>query len=192
MQMYCGDYNNKIFIDNMFNVFFELEVSGVSGNVFVKVNGNTTFSSAQTFNTYANKEIILFNTAKSLFSNFEIYDKDGVMLHNFVSCYNENIQKYGMYDIINNSFKENAGTGDFTGSSICNNPIYFYPISDLVSEYDANLTQTFYLDYNGTMPTLSEDYTYAWYSDINCTINILPANFVSGTRYYCKATYIGE
>ena len=70
------------------------------------------------------------------------------------------------------------------------NQTYFYPISDLVSEYDARLTQTFYLDYNGTLPTISSDYQVTWYSDINCTTTILPENMVSGNRYYAKVVMV--
>ena len=65
------------------------------------------------------------------------------------------------------------------------NPTYFYPISDLVSEYDARLSQTFYLDYNGTLPSYP-NYQLTYYTDINCTTTILPENMVSGNRYYAK------
>ena len=47
-----------------------------------------------------------------------------------------------------------------------------------------------YLDYTDTVPDYGTEYQATWYSDEDCTVQVLPANFVSGNRYYVKLTAI--
>lgn len=68
-------------------------------------------------------------------------------LCDLVPCLNENTGKYGMYDLVSNTFLSNQGTGDFTGGRTVPNLVYGYTSIDLaVTEigdyafYDNDLT----------------------------------------------------
>ena len=124
-----------------------------------------------------------YSTAK-VYRYYSKYNNEIVL--DLRPCYRESDNEIGMYDLVNNVFYTNVGTGTFLKGSSIGVPTYFYPISDLVSEYDANEEQTFYLDYNGTFPTIAPNYLLTWYEDENCTTTIIPENMVAGNRYYAK------
>lgn len=52
-------------------------------------------------------------------------------LCDLVPCLNEATGKYGMYDLVSNTFLGNAGTGDFTGGRAVPNFVYGYNSIDL-------------------------------------------------------------
>lgn len=69
----------------------------------------------------------------------QIYD-DGIIVRDFVPCKNSS-NVLGLYDLVNDMFYTNAGTGEFTAGS---------DISSIVRELPAGYVQREYIESNGT------------------------------------------
>ena len=71
------------------------------------------------FNFNTNKSIYLFglNYNGVAYSKFRFYAAkfydDNVLIRNFIPCYRRSDNKPGLYDLVNNEFYTNQGTGDF-------------------------------------------------------------------------------
>lgn len=116
---WCGRYNNRTIDQN-------IEISGVSTGIhtvsldrnILKVDGQTSSTSAATFTSSYNEYIFGVNNAGSLQyqSSFklyscQIYDND-TLIRDFVPC--KTIDGViGLYDVVNSVFYTNAGTGSF-------------------------------------------------------------------------------
>ena len=60
-------------------------------------------------------------TAKARIYYFKIYDND-ILVRDFIPCYRNSDNEVGLYDIVNNVFYTNQGTGVFTYGSIAPTP----------------------------------------------------------------------
>ena len=56
-----------------------------------------------------------YNCNEKIYSS-KIYDTNGVLIRNFVPCYNKSSGTIGLYDLVNSAFYQNAGTGTFLKS----------------------------------------------------------------------------
>lgn len=118
---------NTIYEDKLSNSKYETnsnyinitnKTKGISNknNVFIfskGLNNTTTFSKIKLY-------------------SFKIYDND-ILIRNFIPCYRKSNNVIGMYDIVNNVFYTNAGTGTFiAGAKILNpdNPIEIQSVGD--------------------------------------------------------------
>ena len=60
---------------------------------------------------------------------FKIYD-NGTLIRDFIPCYRKSDNVAGLYDLVNNTFYTNVGTGTFTiGNEIIYQPILEYPLT---------------------------------------------------------------
>ena len=98
-------------------------------------NYNATITSTRTNNSVTT--ILLFvhrynnvvdENSKSYLKMYstKIYDND-VLVRNFIPCYRNSDNVVGLYDIVNNVFYTNQGTGAFTYGSVANIPNPDYP-----------------------------------------------------------------
>ena len=88
--------NNKSSQTSYGNSFF-------NGNIYLfAINNNSTSSS-----------INLSQYGKNRIYYFKIYDGNN-KIRNFIPCYRNSDNKTGLYDLVNNVFYTNQGTGDFT------------------------------------------------------------------------------
>lgn len=105
----------------------EITVDGTNNKVFVDGSQTNTISTTHTNNSNYPMYILQLNNAGSLYatySNENIYYlysiENGVIVRYFIPCKNSS-NVAGMYDVLTDTFYENAGTGTFTqGSEIEN------------------------------------------------------------------------
>ena len=112
----------------------------ISNKGKVTINGNTYINNA-TKSFSVNRPLYIFagNMKGSLeqptsyqLEYFKVYDND-TLVRDYVPCYRRTDNAAGLYDLVNNTFYPNVGTGNFTiGSEIIYKPILEYP---LVREY---------------------------------------------------------
>lgn len=86
------------------------------------IDGNLYSSTNTKFNGYINNAIYIgnFNAggnpystgAKAKFKTFKIWDGE-ILVRDFVPCYRKSDNVAGLYDLVNDIFYTNAGTGDF-------------------------------------------------------------------------------
>ena len=103
----------------------------------------------------------------------KVYSKDETLIRNFVPCYRKSDNVAGLYDLVNNKFYTNEGSGTFG----VGNPVDTYDIKDITLPSDYTLatyiqaTGTQYID-TGVAPgtSLAFDLTV---SDLNDTAYIL-------------------
>lgn len=94
------------------------------GYNYCKLN-DTNLSGTTDSDTVTGNTVWLFakNTGESFTSakvkNLKIYNSSNVLVRDLISCYRKDNNTIGMYDIINNKFYINNGSGDFIkGSNI--------------------------------------------------------------------------
>jgi hypothetical protein len=122
------------------------QISFLNG-VFKSANGNET-NIQGTFSN-VNKNIYLFGCIENA-NPFELstttlyklkfYDNN-VLIRDFIPCYRNSDNVVGMYDIVNNVFYTNQGTGAFTYGSVVNipNPDYPQNINVVTGEQDVEI-----------------------------------------------------
>ena len=87
------------------------EYSNLIGVTLI-TNGNNVFLFGESFKdknltkTYEASALIKLYTAK-------YYDSNGILIRNFIPCYRKLDNEIGLYDLVNNVFYTNAGTGVF-------------------------------------------------------------------------------
>ena len=92
------------------------EYSNLIGVTLI-TNGNNVFLFGESFKdknstkTYEASAFIKLYTAK-------YYDSNDILIRNFIPCYRKLDNEIGLYDLINNQFYTNAGTGVFTMGAI--------------------------------------------------------------------------
>jgi len=136
-QMYIGGYRNQPAFPKLFasgDQFSLLRIQSSSDHTFnvapgirysIKIEGsiltfnNTTLSLTRGSGKDAATTIYVFNcysepnliSAMKLYS-LKMYD-NGVKVRDLVPCYRKSDNEIGLYDIVNNVFYTNAGTGTF-------------------------------------------------------------------------------
>lgn len=92
-----------------------------NGNIYFVVDDNAPGSRQDTVGNTNNANIALFashasspTAIKMKIASFKMSDSQKV-LRDYIPCYDENNKKYGLYDIENNKFYGNKGSGGFTG-----------------------------------------------------------------------------
>ena len=112
------------------NVFYDFESYLGEGEQYLKVNGETKISNTIASQGYAEylrtTKLLIFgrsgehsnkNLTSQLFKGklkfFKIFLND-VLVRDFIPCYRKSDNEVGLYDIVNNQFYTNQGTGNFT------------------------------------------------------------------------------
>ena len=143
-----GDYTNFAFsINTKYNIECEFNSYGTA-----KVNG-TQIIQLSTTKSYINNTVPLLavyfaqNTTPMAISKAKLYkcymyDDNGNLVRNFIPCYRKADNVVGLYDLVNNVFYTNQGTGTFNvGSDISNaqriikqykgTSLYFYDVPSI-------------------------------------------------------------
>lgn len=149
----CNNYVevNSYYKQNYFtrydnNTDYEYWIIGDSLNVMYKLNDyKMTYTSNQSLSTLLNSNIYLFalnrnNIAKWFFVG-RIYratfKDEGILVRDFIPCYRKSDNEVGMYDLIENKFYTNKGTGTFEkGSDVLptsDEPFKIKSVGDLVA-----------------------------------------------------------
>ena len=108
-----------------------------SSSISYTIDGTTYSRSASTVDTNRTYTIFAGKSASSgdisYFANARVYNlkfKDGNnnVIYNFIPCYRNSDNVIGLYDIINNNFVYNQGSGSFTYGSVVTVPNTDYPL----------------------------------------------------------------
>ena len=94
--------------------------------IFSSINGNTGLVRSDDF-------------SKIKLYNFKIYYNNN-LIRNFIPCYRNSNNEVGLYDIVNNTFYTNQGTGVFTYGSVIQIPNPDYPQDIKVVTGEQNIT----------------------------------------------------
>lgn len=119
------------------NYVFNKSELGLHSIVFDKnsltIDDVTHTYSQQTFSSNYNAYIFGVNSKGSVqypsvlkLYTFKIYDNN-ILVRNFIPCYRNSDNEVGLYDIVNNVFYTNQGTGAFTYGSVVDIPNPEYP-----------------------------------------------------------------
>lgn len=151
--------NKRIIIDNNKN---EIKLG----------NTRLTFSSVDDItspmNCYLMASTILENGAVGAFSNFaymklyscQIYDND-VLLRNFVPCQRKSDNVLGLFDIVEQSFCINGGTGIFNFKELIAQSKMYIGVENQSFDYIKRLSKTIdkiYFPFNNTIKTVLRGY----------------------------------
>lgn len=98
-----------------------LEVYWLSGNSYIKVDTSIPNTVSNTFSDHSNYNFYMFalnrNGTASLFSKIRTYNwkwwQNGELIRNFIPCYRKSDNEIGMYDLVENKFYTNVGSGEF-------------------------------------------------------------------------------
>ena len=103
------------------NEKYNFEVSFEKSAQYLKLNGTTVISSANATTFTNNYNIFAFaysdggsagDFAKCRFYSLNLYD-NGTLIREFVPCYRKSNNVAGFYDLLNDAFYTNQGTGSF-------------------------------------------------------------------------------
>lgn len=95
--------NNKVLIDST-------EYS-VTATTFTSQTTYSVLIGARNYYGSSSK----YNCSEKIYSS-KIYDTSGVLIRDYVPCYNKSSGIIGLYDLVNSAFYQNAGTGTFLKS----------------------------------------------------------------------------
>ena len=151
----------------------------------IKTNGdNLTINNQQviasgTFDTHS-KSIYLFgnnsNGTVNVLANgekmyyFKIYDNN-VLVRDFIPCYRNSDNEVGLYDLVNDIFYTNQGTGVFTYGALAPTPDSPIEIEVVENKQVVNVRSNQLLDYTNTYSISNE--TYIFENDV-LTLNHTP------------------
>ena len=163
---------NLFYIDNVLAYSFTEETfnNTVTSYLFARNNGGT----------------IDRLTSMKLYS-CKIYDNN-IIVRNFIPCYRNSDNEIGLYDLVNNVFYTNAGTGTFTyGSTVTRpSPDYSMPIHVIkgnntikVSNLPDGYTEVEYIESTGTQYIDTGRYP-SDIEDIECKIEISSTGAIYG------------
>lgn len=79
--------------------------------------------------------------------------ENNILTMDLVPCYRNSDNVIGLYDIVNNQFLTNAGTGTFTYGSIAPNPDYPYPVNVVTGDNEVKV------EGKNLMPFTNQDFT---------------------------------
>ena len=107
--------------DVVTNTKYEIEVSLKRNNQSLKINGNVIATSTNSSVITNNRNCYIFSinnltTVNNLVGklyNFQIYNGEQ-LVRDFIPCYRNPDNEVGLYDIVNDVFYTNQGTGQFT------------------------------------------------------------------------------
>ena len=128
---YGINYNSSLtpVLNQKYSVYSKL----YNGEQLLKVNGTTIIqqSVANDFDTNLNLYLFCMNyNGASYFSKMKLYSliikENGTTKRNFVPCYRNSDNEIGLYDIVNNVFYTNQGTGSFTYGNVVSNKLVLY------------------------------------------------------------------
>lgn len=141
-------------IDGWINIDFEATMTPTSF-VRKKIFNSTTQTYTGVATTPSNAPLYLCatnasNLSKVIFYSFKIYENDVIQM-DLVPCYRKIDNVVGLYDIINDVFYTNAGTGTFTkGKDISGDVIKSIPIGVLKNKKTPNLLKLNRTEWNST------------------------------------------
>lgn len=128
-----GDYYPKYSTKINYGQKYKVEFQTIVGNAYLKVDDVMLIRDERTTNMTANTNVMLFTHAISVQNNevktkakvyyVKIWDKNGTLVRNFIPCYRKYDEMVGMYDIENNDFYTNNGTGTFLKGSNHDTPL---------------------------------------------------------------------
>lgn len=127
--------------------------------IIVNKNGNALLDDVVLANVgsktlNSNTSIYLCNTnierswnpgIKTKIFNAKIYN-NSILIRDFIPCYRKSDNKVGLYDLVENKFYTNEGTGDFTSGPDVNGTVEDEVVKTLPSEYQ----QVEYIESTGT------------------------------------------
>ena len=116
-----GDYYPNYPATITYDQKYKVEFQTIVGDAYLKVDGTTLVTDTRTTNMTANTAVMLFTNqigitqTKTIAKVFyvKVWDKDGNLVRDFIPCYRKTDNAIGMYDLVNNVFYGNAGTGTF-------------------------------------------------------------------------------
>ena len=113
-----NSYTTPLVYEKKYNVLF----STIIGNAYLKVDGETLLTNTTT-QTISNTNVYIFNhyynirhNGKSTIAKLyyaKVWNSSNEVVREFIPCYRKSDGVIGLYDLVNNVFYTNAGTGTF-------------------------------------------------------------------------------
>ena len=137
-----NDYNNLASnaLPNISNLLTKWHIVKDKGNLTITSSDNQSITNTianATFTSNYNMWIFTCNNAGNPLNpasyrlyTFKIYDND-VLVRDFIPCYRNSDNEVGLYDLVNNVFYTNQGTGTFTYGEVKEDYIFSKNISNL-------------------------------------------------------------
>ena len=112
---------NKFYIDN------ELITTANAGEFSLNLNAQlfVQYAGGTTYNNYAYARLY----------TFKIYD-NGVLVRDFIPCYRNSDNEVGLYDLVNDVFYTNSGTGSFTYGDVTSEKRYLWYLKKMVRKLE--------------------------------------------------------
>lgn len=147
---------NGIYIDNNEAIIFNTTDNFTTTKTLILLNRNS--SSGTTTNGWGGKLYYV-----------KIYDNN-MLVRDFIPCYRNSDNEVGLYDLVNNVFYTNQGTGVFTYGSVAPTPD---TLIDMVSCGDrtknlfdkTKITNNYYIDSNGDL-IFHQSFAYSDYMEV--------------------------
>lgn len=99
---------------------YKVEFQTISGNAYLKVDDVLLISNTTQTNMTANTNVMVFTnaidmTVKAIATIYyiKLWNKDGTLVRDLVPCYRKSDNVIGLYDLVNDAFYINNGTGVF-------------------------------------------------------------------------------
>ena len=148
------------------------------------IDGNTYNSAYGTFSVGLNMFLFARNTGiADCFSSITVYGcriyDNGVLVRNFVPCVNES-GTAGMYDVVNEAFYTNAGTGTFSVGSesadlIVGESVGFVSSTNIGAYPNGGIKDGFYYESVGEEIAITENGTYDVRPFVSANVNVQSA-----------------
>ena len=205
MAFYVNDLNGNVYTGARSEVtplnqknYVKVDVSSDNKTISLNVNNNIITEENIEFISKSTTKFSLFKSTavNATFLGNMYYVKiygNGVLVSNYIPCYNKNTNELGLYDIVRGVFKTNAGTGSFTKG---NNINYINP-STIVNKNQNHTLKAVWKDI--TSPTLNLDketfvalpFNDTWtYSDATVTDGVLSYDGTSTNKTYATSPFI--
>ena len=133
---YDSSKKYNIFAD-IYNQKYYLDGTEISGNF----NSNNFDTELNYYLFGRNTNNVVSNMVTMKMYSCKIY-YNNVIARDFIPCYRNSDNEVGLYDLVNNVFYTNQGTGDFTYGSVASipNPDYPQPINNLTGNVAYKIT----------------------------------------------------
>lgn len=162
---YAGSTNTLYHVDANKNVF-SIAFQGSNLKTITATNG--TFTAPYTMYLFASHRASSGHGYVTFYGHVYIYDND-VLVREFVPCYRVSDDVAGMFDIVNNVFYTNGGSGSFTRSRDAANMINYD-----AWKATATIRGTSVWENNGVTITATGDDAYTKYKNLptDCQIPV--------------------
>lgn len=175
-----GDQVDVSYTTIEYNRIYNVEFSTITGNAYLKADGTTLITDNSTEQINSTNVMVFTNqfmldtggdrTTAKVYS-IKIYNNQNTLVRDYIPCYRKSDNEIGLYDLVNNIFYVNDGTGAFIKGGDVTTPTQSNGVSqpnDVYYEYmyinntweligNTEIDLSDYLSKNNTTPYIPTD-----------------------------------